>query len=117
LAEAQRYLPSLIGKIEPLLEKHGLEDEPISIRMTGCPNGCGRPTMAEIGLIGTAYGRYNLHVGGDRYGLRLNTKYRENLDEEGILSELDQLFSSYIKERSTGEEFGDFVNRKWIGVE
>jgi sulfite reductase (NADPH) hemoprotein beta-component len=114
LAEAQRYLPALISKIEPLLAKHQLTDDEISIRMTGCPNGCGRPTLAEIGLIGTAYGKYNLHLGGDRNGLRLNVKYRENLDEENILNELDQLLGIYSKERGAGETFGDYITRKKI---
>lgn len=111
LAEAQRYLPSLIDKIEPLLEKYGLIDEEISLRMTGCPNGCGRSTLAEIGFIGTAYGEYNLHLGGDRLGQRLNTKYRDNLDEPAILTELDHLFASYTQSRSRGESFGDFITR------
>jgi sulfite reductase (NADPH) hemoprotein beta-component len=114
LAEAQRYLPTLISKIEPLLTKHQLVDEEISIRMTGCPNGCGRPTLAEIGLIGTAYGKYNLHLGGDRNGLRLNVKYKENLEEEDILGELDQLLGIYSSERIAGESFGDYVTRKKI---
>ncbi|RYZ54118.1 MAG: sulfite reductase subunit beta, partial [Chitinophagaceae bacterium] len=81
-------------------------------RMTGCPNGCGRSTLAEIGFIGTAYGRYNLQLGGDRLGHRLNAKYKDNVDEATILSELDQLFAFYSKERSRGESFGDFVVRK-----
>ena len=114
LAEAQRYLPTLISKIEPLLTKHQLVDEEISIRMTGCPNGCGRPTLAEIGLIGTAYGKYNLHLGGDRNGLRLNVKYKENLEEGDILGELDQLLGIYSSERTAGESFGDYVTRKKI---
>jgi len=112
LAEAQRYLPSLIDKIEPLLQKHQLENEEIILRMTGCPNGCGRSPAAEIGLIGTAYGYYNLHIGGDRIGERLNKKYKDSLDESGILAELDQLFGSYSKGRQEGETFGDFVTRE-----
>ena len=111
LAEAQRYLPSLITKIEPVLAKHGLLKDDISLRMTGCPNGCGRPYIAEIGLIGTAYGLYNLHIGGDRLGERLNTKYKENLNEEGILNELDKLFDNYSNNKSNGETFGDYANR------
>lgn len=114
LAEAQRYLPSLISKVEPLLEKNKLEKEGIIIRMTGCPNGCGRSTSAEIGLIGTAPGRYNLHIGGDREGLRLNTKYRENLEEKDILAELDGLFNAYAKGRVPGESFGDYMVRSGI---
>lgn len=112
LAEAQRYLPELISKIEPILEKHGMKNEEIVIRMTGCPNACGRPSLAEIGLIGTAYGKYNLHLGGDSVGLRLNRKYKESLNEEEILNELDHLFGSYIIERNDQERFGDYMNRK-----
>jgi sulfite reductase (NADPH) hemoprotein beta-component len=112
LAEAQRYLPSLISKIEPLLEKHNLLQEEIHVRMTGCPNGCGRSPLAEIGFIGTAYGRYNLHIGGDRLGERLNIKYKENLDEDAILHELDGLFATYSHKRNKGESFGDFVVRE-----
>ena len=114
LAEAQRYLPSLITKMEPLLEKYGLQEEGISVRMTGCPNGCGRPYVAEIGFVGTAYGSYNLHLGGDREGTRLNKKYKENLDEAGILKELDTLFEVYSKERLKEETFGDFAVRKQL---
>ena len=114
LAEAQRYLPGLISKIEPLLRKYDLIHEEISIRMTGCPNGCARPYAAEIGLIGTAYGKYNLHIGGDRIGQRLNTKYMEQVEEKEILDTLDNLFNVYSLERDPGETFGDFSNRKWI---
>lgn len=111
LAEAQRYLPTLISKIEPLLEKHGLAEENIITRMTGCPNGCARPYAAEIGWVGTGPGRYNLHIGGDREGTRLNTKYREQLDETGILETLDDLFDQYHKNKTQHESFGDFAQR------
>lgn len=115
LAEAQRYLPSLITKIESLMTTHGIAREGISIRMTGCPNGCGRPYLAEIGLIGTSYGHYNLHLGGDHLGLRLNKKFRENLDEMAILKTLNDLFAIYSLERNAHETFGDFALRKqWI---
>ncbi|MDF2385237.1 NADPH-dependent assimilatory sulfite reductase hemoprotein subunit [Nostoc ellipsosporum NOK] len=114
LAEAQRYLPSLISKIEPLLEKYSLQEEDITLRMTGCPNGCGRSPAAEIGLIGTAYGEYNLHIGGDRLGERLNTKYKDGQNEEQILQTLDELFSTYVTERKEGDNFGDFAYQKWI---
>lgn len=114
LAEAQRYLPTLISKIEPLLQKHGLLQEEIHVRMTGCPNGCGRSPLAEIGFVGTALGRYNLHLGGDRLGERLNIKYRDNIDEETILNELDSLFGIYKTERVNGETFGDFAIRKGL---
>lgn len=111
LAEAQRYLPSLVTKIEPILEKHGLLQDDITIRMTGCPNGCGRSPNAEIGFVGTAYGKYNLHIGGDRLGLRLNTKFKENIGEEEILTTLDELFGIYVQQKLTKETFGDFSYR------
>jgi len=114
LAEAQRYFPSLISKIEPLLANYGLSDEDIIMRMTGCPNGCARPYAAEIGFVGTALGRYNLHIGGDHLGTRLNQKYRESLDEQSILQELDQLFLNFSKERNAGERFGDYTYRKFF---
>ncbi|HXO74798.1 MAG TPA: hypothetical protein VN824_06195, partial [Puia sp.] len=112
LAEAQRYLPDLIGKIETLVAKHGLTQENIIIRMTGCPNGCGRPYAAEIGFVGTGPGHYNLYLCGDHEGTRLNKIYKENLDETAILKELDLLFWLYKKERITGESFGDFALRQ-----
>ncbi|MFT3826948.1 MAG: assimilatory sulfite reductase (NADPH) hemoprotein subunit [Chitinophagaceae bacterium] len=112
LAEAQRYLPTLISKMEPVLEKYSLQQEEIAVRMTGCPNGCGRPYVAEIGFVGTAYGHYNLHLGGDREGTRLNKKYKENLDEASIITELDKLFRLYSEKRNTGETFGDFAIRE-----
>ena len=114
LAEAQRYLPTLISKIEPVLKKYNLQNDEIVLRMTGCPNGCGRSPAAEIGLIGTAYGEYNLHIGGDREGERLNTKYKDSLNEDQIVETLDDLFSVFSKEKNSKETFGDFANRKWF---
>jgi sulfite reductase (NADPH) hemoprotein beta-component len=112
LAEGQRYLPVLVTKIEELLTKYALEKEEIILRMTGCPNGCARSFIAEIGFVGTAYGRYNLQLGGDYEGTRLNKIYRENIDEKEILSELDGLFASFKKERRGNERFGDYSYRK-----
>lgn len=111
-AEAQRYLPSLISKLEPLLKKYGLGEEDIILRMTGCPNGCARSYIAEIGFIGTALGKYNLQLGGDHAGMRLNKIYKESLDEAAILQELDVLFSQFAEERKEKESFGDFAVRK-----
>ncbi|MEP7279385.1 MAG: NADPH-dependent assimilatory sulfite reductase hemoprotein subunit [Bacteroidota bacterium] len=111
MAEAQRYMPVLTSKIECLLDKYGLANEDIIMRMTGCPNGCARPAAAELSFVGTAAGRYNLQLGGDRVGMRLNKNYRENLDETAILTELDGLFGSFAKERIPGETFGDFTLR------
>jgi sulfite reductase (NADPH) hemoprotein beta-component len=102
----------LINKIEPLLKKHQLENENIIMRMTGCPNGCARPYAAEIGFVGTAPGKYNLHLGGDNIGERLNKLYKESLDEAQILAELDNLFASFNTERIAAESFGDYTWRK-----
>lgn len=114
LAESQRYFPSLLSKIEVILANYGLQNEEIIMRMTGCPNGCSRPFAAEIGFVGTALGRYNLHIGGDKVGTRLNKIYKESLDEQSILSELDYLFAAFASERKEGEPFGDFANRKYF---
>ncbi|WP_066839302.1 NADPH-dependent assimilatory sulfite reductase hemoprotein subunit [Rufibacter ruber] len=114
LAEAQRYLPELITKIDDVLAKHALLDEEIIIRMTGCPNGCGRSVLSEIGFIGTAPGRYNLNLGGDMEGERLNVLYKENVDEAAILQELDTAFGLFKQNRRLGERFGDFAYRTLV---
>ncbi|WP_163182552.1 assimilatory sulfite reductase (NADPH) hemoprotein subunit [Neobacillus sedimentimangrovi] len=113
-AESERYLPTLIDKIEEIINENGLRDQEITIRMTGCPNGCARPALAEIALIGKAVGRYNLYLGGAFNGSRLNKLYRENIGEGEILNELRVLLSRYAKERNDGEHFGDFVIRAGI---
>ncbi len=114
LAEAQRYLPSLITKIEGVLAKYKLENEGITIRMTGCPNGCARPYICEIGFIGTALGKYNVYLGGDVIGTHLNKIYKENLNVEQILNELDVLFQRFVTNRKKKESFGDFAVREQI---
>lgn len=114
MAESERYLPSLLSKIEAQLARHGLADEPITLRMTGCPNGCARPYIAEIAFTGRAPGKYNLYLGGGFYGQRLNKLYRENIGEAAILTELDALFARFAGERQPGEHFGDFVIRAGI---
>ncbi len=111
MAEAERYLPELIDKIEPILEEAGLRDEDIVIRMTGCPNGCARPALAEISFIGKAPGKYNMYLGGSFTGHRLNKLYKENIGEEEILNSLRPMVNQYAKERIAGEHFGDFVIR------
>ncbi|WP_346861333.1 assimilatory sulfite reductase (NADPH) hemoprotein subunit [uncultured Draconibacterium sp.] len=110
-AEAERYLPTLISKVELILNEFNLFKEEIVIRMTGCPNGCGRPYLAEIGLIGKSPGYYNLYLGGSFEGTRLNTLYRETIPEEEILTELRMLIADFAENRSNGEHFGDFVIR------
>jgi sulfite reductase (NADPH) hemoprotein beta-component len=114
MAEAERYLPELLGKLEAQLERHGLRDAPIGLRVSGCPNGCSRPYLGEIALVGKAPGRYNLMLGADASGQRLNALYRENVDEKEILAALDPLFAAYASERTDAEAFGDFLVRKQV---
>lgn len=111
MAEAERYLPDFNARLQPLLEKHGLAEAPILLRISGCPNGCSRPYLAEIALVGKAPGRYNLMLGGDHRGQRLNTLYRENITEPEILAALDSLLARYAAERGGDEGFGDFLHR------
>lgn len=111
MAESERYLPDLITKIETLLDAHGLKDEPITIRMTGCPNGCARPYVAEIALTGRAPGKYNLYLGGGFHGQRLNKMYLENVGEPAILEALGKVIEHFARERKEGEHFGDFAIR------
>lgn len=111
MAEAERYFPSLLDKIEPILETNGLRDDDIVIRMTGCPNGCARPALAEISFIGKGPGKYNLYLGGGFAGDRLTKLYKENIGETEILDSLTPIIQKYAKERQTGEHFGDFVIR------
>lgn len=111
MAEAERYLPSLVTKVEAILAEHGLSDDPITIRMSGCPNGCSRPYVAEIGFTGRAPGKYNLYLGGGFHGQRLNRIYLENVGEETILDELGGMIGRYASEREPEERFGDFVIR------
>lgn len=111
MAEAERYLPSLIEKIETILDESGLREQDITIRMSGCPNGCSRAAMGEIGFIGKGPGKYNLYLGASHTGSRLNKMYKENIGEEEILATLRPIIEHYAKERFTGEHFGDFVIR------
>jgi sulfite reductase (NADPH) hemoprotein beta-component len=111
-AEAERYLPSLIDKLDEVIISNGLEKEPIVVRMTGCPNGCARPYLGEIGFVGKAPGKYNLYLGAGFSGNRLNKLYKENIDEKEILESLKPILEDYSKTRENGERFGDFVIRK-----
>jgi len=114
MAESERYLSSLISKIENLLDEAGLNEEEITIRMTGCPNGCARPALAEIAFIGKGPGKYNMYLGGGFTGDRLNKIYKENIGEAEILESLKPILIQYAKERNEGEHFGDFVVRAGI---
>ncbi|WP_028023480.1 assimilatory sulfite reductase (NADPH) hemoprotein subunit [Enterovibrio calviensis] len=117
MAEAERFLPQFVTDVEDILEKHDLEGEHIILRVTGCPNGCGRAMLAEIGLVGKAPGRYNLHLGGNREGTRVPKMYKENITDAQILEEIDALVGRWATERNDGEGFGDFVIRAGIIAE
>ena len=107
-------MPLLIDKIDEIIEENGLRNEEITIRMTGCPNGCARHALGEIGFVGKAPGKYNMYLGAAFDGSRLSKMYRENISEEEILNELRTILPRYAKEREEGERFGDFVIRAGI---
>lgn len=112
LAESERYLPDLVTELDTVIEEAGLREDAITIRMTGCPNGCARPYLAEIAMVGRAPGKYNVYLGGGFVGDRLNKLYRESVKSEEITPLLRPLIESYAKEREDGENFGDYVIRK-----
>ncbi|KAB8627259.1 hypothetical protein FH972_026092 [Carpinus fangiana] len=114
MAESERYLPELVSKLEGTLEENGLRQDSIVMRMTGCPNGCARPWLAEVALVGKSFGAYNLMLGGGYHGQRINKLYRSSVKEDEILEILKPLIKRYALERNQGERFGDFVIR--IGV-
>ena len=114
MAESERYLPSLIRKLDDELATHGLREEPITIRMTGCPNGCARPYVAEIGLVGKAPGRYSLFLGAGFAGERLGAPYLDNANEAEILEALSPLFGRFAEEKNESEHFGDFLVRAGV---
>lgn len=114
MAESERYLPVLISKLESTLEESGLRQDSIVMRMTGCPNGCARPWLAEVAFVGKAFGAYNMYLGGGYHGQRLNKLYRSSIKEDEILEIMQPMIKQYAKERNDGEHFGDFVIRKGI---
>ena len=114
MAEAERYLPSLVDKLDALLASNDLSSDAITIRMTGCPNGCARPYIAEIGLVGKGPGTYNLYLGAGFAGDRLGSLYRDNADENEIIAALAPLFDSYRNERLEHEKFGDYIVRQGV---
>jgi sulfite reductase (NADPH) hemoprotein beta-component len=111
MAEAERYLPDILTRIEAILDSHGLAGEPITLRISGCPNGCSRPYVAEIALTGRAPGKYNLYLGGGFHGERLARMVRENIGEAEILNVLEDLLGRYASERQPDERLGDYVER------
>ena len=114
MAEAERYLPDAVSELESILTKHGMANESLIFRVTGCPNGCGRAMLAEVGLVGKGPGKYNLHIGGNRQGTRIPRMYRENIDEKEILRELDSLIAKWANDREKDEAFGDFMIRAQV---
>ncbi|EWY91557.1 sulfite reductase (ferredoxin) [Fusarium oxysporum NRRL 32931] len=116
MAESERYLPVLISKLESCLEENGLRQDSIVMRMTGCPNGCARPWLAEVAFVGKAYGAYNMYLGGGYHGQRLNKLYRQSIKEDEILAIMKPLLKRYALERNEGERFGDFCVRSGIIV-
>ena len=114
MAEAERFLPGLIDRVDEILEKHGIPDEHIILRVTGCPNGCGRAMLAEIGLVGKAIGRYNLFAGGNREGTRIPRLFKENITEPEILEILDGWIGGWARDREKNEGFGDYAIRSGI---
>jgi sulfite reductase (NADPH) hemoprotein beta-component len=112
LAESERYLPGLLDQIQGLCTEVGLPEQDIVIRMTGCPNGCARPYMAEIGFVGKAPGRYQLWLGGNASGTRINRVWKEVVKEQEILAELRPLLTRFAAGRNPGERFGDWVSRE-----
>ena len=114
MAEAERFLPSFSDKIDEILARHDLSQEHIVLRVTGCPNGCGRAMLAEIGLVGKAVGRYNLYTGGNREGTRIPRLFKENITEPEILDIINQWVGAWAQGREANEGFGDFAVRSGI---
>ena len=117
MAEAERYLPGLVDDVEGILAKHDIADDSVILRVTGCPNGCGRAMLAEIGLVGKGPGKYNMYLGGNSEGTRIPKLYQENIDEATIVAEIDGLVGRWAQERNQGECFGDFTIRAGIVAE
>jgi sulfite reductase (NADPH) hemoprotein beta-component len=114
MAESERYVPVLVPRLEAMLDRLGLLNEPVHLRLSGCPNGCSRPFLGEIALTGRAVGRYELRIGADFAGERMNACYLENADEPAILAALEKLFTDFAAKRRKGEHFGDFVARTGV---
>jgi sulfite reductase (NADPH) hemoprotein beta-component len=114
LAESERYLPELVKLLETEIEAAGLRDDAITLRITGCPNGCGRPYLAEIGFVGRAPGKYNIYLGAAFNGSRFNTLFRPNVPVAEIVPLLGPIIRRYALERTAGERFGDFTLRTGI---
>ncbi|MTC41421.1 assimilatory sulfite reductase (NADPH) hemoprotein subunit [Providencia sp. wls1921] len=111
MAEAERFLPEFVTQVENIMAAHHVANEHIVLRVTGCPNGCGRAMLAEVGLVGKALDRYNLHLGGNRIGTRIPRMYKENISSAEILAIMDELIGRWAAERQPNEGFGDYLIR------
>jgi sulfite reductase (NADPH) hemoprotein beta-component len=114
MAESERYMPQFLPRLQELMREAGVADTTITVRMSGCPNGCSRPYLGEIALVGKAPGKYNLYLGASPRGDRLNALYKENIGEPEILAALRPVMEGYARERRDGEAFGDFVVRSGV---
>lgn len=115
MAESERFLPKLLDAFEQMLVRHGLKKSSLSLRLTGCPNGCARPFLAEIGLVGRSPGRYNLYLGGNPAGTRLNRLFKQDVPSTELITVLEPIVAHYAGKRGDGESFGDFViNQEYI---
>lgn len=115
ITESERSMPAVVDQLEPILAELGLEKEPISVRMTGCPNGCARPYQSEVGLVGRGGTKYTLYVGGDSFGRRMNAELQDSVPIEQIAPKLKTIFTAFRDERQGGELFGDYCER--VGLE
>ena len=111
LAESERMMPEFLTRIEGLLGELGMQQDELIVRMTGCPNGCARPYMAEIAFVGKAPNKYQIYLGGNEASTRLNRLYKDSVKTDEILNELRAVFRRYLAEKSPGERFGDFCAR------
>jgi len=116
LTEAERVRDEIVATIEARLRHYGLERDPLSIRIAGCPNGCSRPYTGDIGIVGRMPGFYSVFVGGDFAGTRLNTPLADKVALREIAEVLDPLFALYASARRDGEGFGDFCHRAGLAA-
>jgi sulfite reductase (NADPH) hemoprotein beta-component len=114
LAESERILPDVITRLERLFDEVGVGNDEIVVRMTGCPNGCARPYMAEIGFVGRAPNKYVIYFGGNESSTRLNRVWKENVKNEDFEKELRPVLVRYVQERNRGERFGDWCDRVFL---
>src|SRR5260370_2104672 len=111
LAESERAMPGIVTRVEGLLSELGLQDEEIVIRMTGCPNGCARPYMAEVAFVGKSPNKYQVYLGGNEACTRLNRLYTDVVKGDDLMNELRPILSRFVQQRLNSDRFGDFSHR------